>query len=157
MINCKECGFKVDNKLRYSLMKNECPACGKELFSAQDMNSISAIQGRVLLQSFSDKFNEADTFDISLFIFNEIKNEVAKVAPTQASIESDKEMVAVEGGSEFDPDEIRKQVEQEIPAVANLPTTSQEESAKEKADRLRRVAAQSPFGKKTGPSVKRVG
>lgn len=160
VMTCKECGFAVDNKMRFALMKNECPACGEQLFSPEDMNHISMIQGKVLLESFSDKFNEAESYDISLFIFNEIKYGLGLVIsprPEQGEPSEAVDTAAVQSSPPpFDPDEIRKEIEQEIPEVASLPDISIDETASEKAQRLKEVAARSPFGRRPGASVKRV-
>lgn len=179
MITCTNCSFDVDNKLRYALMKNSCPACGNDLFSPEDMNHISMIQSRVLLESFASKLDQADAYDVSLFIFNEMKyglggviigqppesSSPKPIAPPAPIAVQDSVVISTPefpvSSQPFDPEDIRREIEQELPEISTLPQVETppiptNEEPDDKVKRLKEVAKKNPFGNKRGPAVKRL-
>ena len=80
-MNCGRCKFQVSQDMKFALMKNICPACGNQLFSDDEMKDISIVKNKVLKQSFSIGFPDELSFDVALFVFNEIKNGIGQKLP----------------------------------------------------------------------------
>jgi hypothetical protein len=156
MIQCKGCGFSVNELMRFALMKNICPSCGAGLLSSKDSNIISYIGSRIASQRFASSLTETQVYDISLFIFNElhdgfgkIVNEIRKktVATTE---EFGDEISHSEGEAEYESDEsddlssIRKQVAAEFGSDEEDDSEESEmnEDALSKAERLKRLHQQ---------------
>ncbi len=78
MIQCKNCGFQVNELMKFALMQNICPSCGKSLFSNADSNLISTFQSKILSERFSSKLTEELVYDIAMFMFNEFKHGLGK-------------------------------------------------------------------------------
>jgi hypothetical protein len=171
--------------MKHSLMSNSCPACGKELFSGHDMNIISMIQGRLGSQSFAFNFTKEILYDVSIYIFNEIKYGIGKETSADESLISSNKQVSDTVNENYDhqsgdisnntPDnasdntmvDIRKEVENELQEEIDEITEGQEDIFS-KAERLKRLAQQRRTDvnpqqdrqkisatKKTGASVKR--
>lgn len=136
-------------------MKNTCPSCGAALLSGKDSNTISYIGSRISSQRFASSLTEAQIYDMSLFIFNElhdgfgkIVNDIKKKVVTTTEEFSD-EISHSEGESEFESDEsedlnsIRKQVAAEFaPDEDELQEDERNEDALSKAERLKRLHQQ---------------
>ena len=150
-------------------MSNSCPACGKNLFSSHDMNIISSIQGSLNSQPFAFNFTEEVLYDVSIYMFNEIKHGIGK----QILADELKRMKELPSSSEEGTDDpvadLRKEVESELKDEIKEITENQDEDLFSKAERLRRIAQQRKAGmvqedrpkvsasKKTGAAVRRAG
>lgn len=180
MIKCKKCRFGVEQSMKFALMKNMCPSCGAALFSQREQTDINAIQNRVINQEFSEKLDETQVYDISLFIFSEmtsgigqvfIQREVEKFSKSTIKEDADVE-VAEEGLGESsgDLESIRREVAQEFGVDRIDENSSQLDDFEESEDasfklpgedqddkvrRLKRLARMNT--KKFGPAVKRLG
>jgi len=143
MIQCGECGFPVNDTMRFALMQNSCPSCGSALFSNKDSHLIDIIQGKITSETFAQNFNEVTVYDVSLFIFNELKYGIGKQLRD--------ELGAVTVSYEEDPNEsedearIRKEVEAELAEEMVHLTDEGDVQGEEifsKADRLKRLHEQ---------------
>jgi hypothetical protein len=191
-MKCNKCNFLVPANMRFCLMKNMCPSCGSPLFSNTDANHISMLQNRISAQSFGKEIDEVQRYDLALFIFNEIREgygktildeEVKKIAE---SLSSDKEAGVLynheeaepEDGEPVNPENIRKEIEEELreEIMANLNSDEGIEMGtlyQDEDERINRLKAQavkfngkprgatSPISNSTkiltGASVRRVG
>lgn len=168
MIQCKDCGFMVNELMRFALMKNVCPSCGSGLLSDKDSNIISVIQGKLSSQRFSSSLTETQVYDISMFFFNELKsgigslvsgssglskrNRRAIAAPSESETESGDEFLSSESedGEDFEEDDdldlssIRREVESEFDDLSTFeePTTVRSEDVLSKAERLKKLYEQ---------------
>jgi len=104
--------------MKFALMKNVCPSCGSPLFTQKDNNLIATIQSRVASHRFSDSMNEEQIYDVSLFVFNEIKNGVGAIV-LQDMISAQKKSSSASAGSEsvdtedIALEDIKKEIEEE--------------------------------------------
>jgi hypothetical protein len=132
------------------------------------MNLISTIQGRLGSQPFAFNFTEEILYDVSLFMFNELRHGVGQ--QVVAEILEKREAHLEPSSNDFDDpiSDIRKEVESELREEIEEITDGQEEDVFSKAERLKRLAQQRKTGttglverpkisatKKTGISVKR--
>ena len=145
MIQCKACGFGVNEMMRFALMKNVCPSCGSALLSSKDSNVISTIQSRILSQRFASSLTESLVYDISLFIFNELKGSLAKFAlesseSTQSKSEED---TIYHSEVDVDLESIRKEVLAEISKSEDSEESEDlDEDVEAKAERLKKLYQQ---------------
>lgn len=170
MIQCNGCGFTVNELMKFALMNNVCPSCGGSLFSAKDNQIINTIQAKLISERFASKLTEELVYDISLFIFNELKDGLGK----SLRQEFNSETVQAEYREESEEDLMRKEIEQELGGQLNYLNDEGEsitEDVSDKAEKLRRmhkqrllqnpnlgqeVALQKP-GAKSGQRVSRAG
>ena len=166
-MHCGKCKFQVTQDMKFALMKNICPACGLQLFSDSEMKDINMLVSRLGKQSFSLEFTKELVFDISLFILDEIKNGIGQKY-FQAMTTKSNPPISSEDGAELDDSEedirqrMREEIEDEFPALKAMPdeevtVRTRDESANEKAKRLRDVARKSGLGNKQGTMVRRAG
>lgn len=147
MIQCGQCGFPVNETMRYALMQNSCPACGSQLFSNKDSNLITMIQNKLLNESFSASFKEETMYDVSLFLFNELKYGIGKQMRDELIIAEKIVVNEFEEDEEDDEEEdsIRKEIERELEEeLNNLNEDGDVETADvfTKAERLKRLHEQ---------------
>lgn len=148
MIQCKECGFSVNELMRFALMKNICPSCGAGLLSGEDSDAISVIQSRLLSQRFASSLTETIIYDLSLFIFNELKNGFGiGIKPDSTSRSRKAISFSEDDESEEDDDvsDVRREVEREFAdQLSNLDedVAPANEDALSKAERLKRLHQQ---------------
>jgi len=149
MIQCSDCGFGVNESMKFSLMQNSCPGCGSNLFSNRDTNIISMIQGKLSTQKFSNSFTEELLYDVSLFIFNELKHGVGKSLIDEAvkNINSNKSGIVnnVDVGEIDEELVLRQEVEAEMASeIAELSDDGEviDEEIFSKAQRLRNLRQQ---------------
>ena len=153
MIQCKSCGFSVNELMRFALQKNACPSCGAGLLSSRDADIISVIQGKLSSQRFSAGLTDTQKYDISLFLFNELKGSLGKIALEILS--QSKRKVAEEDPDEFSHSEVeddegdenngisslRREVIAELEdELEGMPT--RDEDAFSKAERLKKLYQQ---------------
>ena len=146
MTQCGECGFAVNETMKFALKQNACPACGSALFSNKDSSLITMIQGKIQGEGFSRNFTEDMVYDVSLFVFNEIKYGLGKILRDEAlnsSLTSEIEY------SEEDLDDeearIKREVEAEFSESLSQLTEDgdvQDEEVFSKAERLKRLHEQ---------------
>ncbi len=72
-MQCANCGFSVPKALKFSIMKNLCPACGTALFTEKDISQIKAYNNKIKSQSFAKDLNDVSAYDCALFLFNEVQ------------------------------------------------------------------------------------
>lgn len=169
MIQCGVCGFGVNELMKFALVQNKCPSCGNGLFSDNDMNLMSTIQSKLAGQRFASKLTTELIYDLSLFIFNEMKGDLGKMLPDQhsGSKPDEPELTYHE-----EIDDVRREIEAEY--QDHLETLSDDgevmdEDLQVKAEKLRRMHHQqlihnpnigkipvSREPKKSGPKVTRV-
>lgn len=160
MIQCNDCGFSVTDSMKHSLMSNSCPACGHELFSSRDMSIISTIQVGIESQPFAFNFTKEILYDISVYMFNEIKNGFGKeIMDNEALIAFEQQVGDINENSDDESDNfvnIRREVEielkEEIDEIIegqdgqdeNISFDGKEQSDDifSKAERLKRLAQQ---------------
>jgi hypothetical protein len=152
MIQCKGCGFGVNEMMRFALMKNLCPSCGAALLSSKDSNTISTIQSRILSQRFASSLTESLVYDLSLFIFNELKGGFGKLAieltpRAKAQVEEDDGIYHSE--EDLDLDSIRREVLAELSHSEGSDVSEDSEDSEEsdedvesKAERLKKLYQQ---------------
>lgn len=174
MIQCKDCGFSVNELMRFALMKNVCPSCGSNLLTGTDANIISVIQSRLASQRFSSSLTENQLYDISLFIFNELKHEFgqfaldlrgSKTPQKRKKISESEESEFLESEeqeyeeSDFDPESIRREVASEFLEDIAPQATDDDEDVNSKAERLKRLYQQRAVSSVTeaSPKIKRGG
>jgi hypothetical protein len=137
-------------------MKNVFPSCGAGLLSSKDSSIISTIQARVSSQRFSSGFTESQIYDISLFIFNELKDGFGKLALELAprskkrtinlddeDLESDDILHSEDEGTEVD--DIRNEVLAELGGDfmdEDEEGEDEDEDLMSKADRLKKLHQQ---------------
>lgn len=102
MMQCKNCGFQVNELMKFSLMQNLCPSCGKGLFSDADSNIISTFQSRISSERFASRLTDELIYDLALFMFNEFKHGIGKTLKLEINPEEDLEEI-----------EIRREIEAE--------------------------------------------
>lgn len=172
MIQCNVCGFSVNELMKFALMNNTCPSCGGALFSGKDNNIINMIQTKLSSERFASKLTEELIYDISLFIFNELKDGIGKSLRQELVIEEDIETEYQEDNEE---DAIRKEIEAEYSEQLSQLTDDGEvisEDISDRAMKLKRMREQQllrdPFSgqevpikrhgnnAKSGPRVNRV-
>lgn len=154
MIQCKECGFAVNEMMRFALMKNICPSCGSGLLSGKDADVISVIQSKLASQRFSGSLTENQVYDISLFFFNELKHGLGDLAiDLKSSAKRVKVLPSSDEGEDDDPsykegdtdeDELRS-IRESVAAEILGDREDEEESDEDihsKAERLRRLHQQ---------------
>lgn len=73
MIICSNCTFNVLDNMKYSIIKNICPACGKNLLSESDTKTLDKLKRRFAKAKFASLLNEEILHDLSFFVYNEIK------------------------------------------------------------------------------------
>jgi predicted nucleic acid-binding Zn-ribbon protein len=114
MIKCESCGFFVDSSMKFVLMQNVCPSCGHHLFSEKERSDIKTLQYRIAKQEFASDFSDTLTYDLALFIINEIKNGIGQVylQDTLAKMASGLEPINIKF-DESDMKKIREEVEEE--------------------------------------------
>jgi RNA polymerase subunit RPABC4/transcription elongation factor Spt4 len=78
MIVCLKCKFVVNNEMKFALMQNSCPSCGSQLFSPEDVSQIQVLQNKISAQKFSEDFSTELNYDLSLFIYHELKSGLGK-------------------------------------------------------------------------------
>ena len=166
-MQCAKCKFNVSQEMKFALMKNICPACGTRLFSDKEMNDISLLRNRILNQPFASEFGDEVSFDLALFILDEIKNGLGQKYFQNMAIKSELPIASEESEApDLEEDfrkKVREEIEQEYPELQSMPeesavsTRTRAESASEKARRLREVARKAGMGNKQGAMVRRVG
>lgn len=143
MIECGNCNFIVDEKMKFSLMQNSCPSCGSNLFSGQDMALLGAIQGRLSSQGFSTNISKDLKYDISLFIFSELKDGIGRdfLSLTDKNESHEEEVESVEkSDDESTIDSLRAEVEAEVLGQSQLMDDEggvSDEDLASKAERLK--------------------
>lgn len=150
MIQCKECGFSVNELMRFALMKNICPSCGAGLLSGEDSDAISVIQSKLLSQRFASSITETLAYDLSLFIFNELKNGFGLGVRSDSSSKARKSISFSEDDDSEDEDDddvssVRREVEREFADQLNNldeDVAPANEDALSKAERLKRLHQQ---------------
>jgi hypothetical protein len=172
MINCNNCGFKVNNNMKFALMKNLCPSCGGKLFTEKETSSINHIQNLLMSQHFASKLTEQLTYDLSLFFHNELHNgygkkvleSLKKTSPEQAldlSLEADSQRE--DNDLRKIREEVRSSVLSEYEEESEEYDDEQNYSEPEESDidprvaRLKMLAKTSPVIKKGGVGFRRVG
>ena len=173
MINCIKCEFLIREDMKYSLMKNACPACGGSLFEDADIDVIKSVNYFLKKQLFTKSMSNVLINDISLFIFlnyispkdsdsnsehNEEEDATDVMMEDDNQEEGDIVMETVEEYSEeeMDIDEIRRQVSMEYESDESSNMDIFEEGDEGKVDRLRKLAKSGNMGKKQGAKVRRV-
>lgn len=160
-MQCAKCKFKVDQEMKFALMKNMCPKCGSNLFSSSEMKDIGLLANRIN-RAFSSEVSEQLSFDLSLFFIDELKNGIGQKYNVQLPVKEDN--IPDEDISEFDELEdykkqIRAEIENEFPEINDLPDTvsvkTRSESAKDKAERLKEIYKKSGLKNKQGAKVRR--
>jgi hypothetical protein len=130
--------------MKHALMMNMCPACGKGLFSDQDMNLIQLLQNDLGGQPFSRNFTEEMIYDISLFIFNQLRHGIGKsviedeVERRLEDRKSDDSPTNQSDDGEPSMDDIRREVEAEF--KEEIEEITEQEDVFSKVDRLKRLA-----------------
>jgi len=172
MIKCATCKFSVSNKMRHSLIKNMCPACGAALIGEFHMQRLSLIKEKLSNQEFSTKLNQQDIFDISLFIMSEFfPSSPARV--TAKDIEESG--LDLSASKAEDIEEIREQVRREVLMSSEDSEIESEEDVEEeyeygeepiladqkseldlKVAKLKRIYNEAPRLNKSGISVRRI-
>jgi hypothetical protein len=114
MIQCNDCGFAVNETMKFALMQNICPSCGSALFSARDSSLISMIEAKLNSQKFSTSLNEELSYDISLFIFNELSHGLGKRLIDEAVSNAKSGANISEDGESEETDDVRSQIEEEL-------------------------------------------
>ena len=153
MIQCNDCGFSVNETMKFALMQNSCPSCGNNLFSNRDTNLISMIQGKLSTEKFSGKLTDELMYDISLFIFNEFKQGIGKSLVDEGianlkSAMADNTNENDEGADSESSDlrrEIEGELEEEISQLTNSGDVIDEEIFS-KAERLKKLREQQLAG-----------
>lgn len=151
MIQCNNCGFAVNDSMKFSLMQNTCPSCGAALFSSRDSNLITMLQGKISSERFSSSLTEELVYDVSLFIFNELKHGIGKslideALVNQSSSDGNEKEVQNSEESQF-VDDIRNEVEKEYEEqISQLSDDGdviiEDKEIFEKAERLKRLHEQ---------------
>lgn len=125
MIQCKSCSFLVNDSMKYAMMNNICPACGHGLFSELDKDFISVLQSKILSEKFSHRLTEGQVYDIAIFIFNYLNNDLFELFKRHK--ENDVALIKpvanedeIEVFEDFNEDIIRKEVFQEVSEHLNL-------------------------------------
>jgi len=88
MLNCNECSFEVNFRLKYSLINNVCPVCGASLLGDKEVQSIKQISSAIRAEHFSDTMSDVLIYDISLFVYSKYLK-IEYVAPPVDSLDSD--------------------------------------------------------------------
>jgi hypothetical protein len=148
MMHCNECGFGVNESMRFALMKNLCPSCGSSLFSNRDTNIITLIQNKISAERFSSSFTESQIYDISLFFFNELKGGIGKQILEDISLSAKpaRQVIATSEESDYvEEDDIRSEIEKEY--AEHLDQLDDDgnvlpEDLSNKAERLRKLHQQ---------------
>jgi predicted nucleic acid-binding Zn-ribbon protein len=148
MIQCNKCGFAVNDMMKFALMQNSCPSCGANLFSSRDMSLINSIQGKISSERFSSGFTEETLYDVSLYVFNEVKYGLGKSLLDEA-VASAKSQPTSEEGVEDGPEmeDVRSQVEEEYAEQIAMLNSDGEvvtdgDGVFTKAERLKRLRQQ---------------
>jgi len=150
MIQCNECGFSVNDMMKFALMQNTCPSCGSNLFSNRDQNLISSIQGKIASERFASGFTEEMLYDTSLFIFNELKHGIGQnlINEALAAAKLNPQDDSKDTTSKDDPlEDVRNEVEEEFAEqIAMLNSdgdvVTDEDGIFTKAERLKRLRQQ---------------
>ncbi len=114
MVKCESCNFFVDSSMKFVLMQNVCPSCGNNLFSDKERADLKLIQKRLSQNEFASTFSESQTYEIALFVINEIKNGLGQIYLQNTLAEMASGMKPIE--VKFDESElerIRREVEDE--------------------------------------------
>lgn len=174
MIQCSACGFGVNELMKYALMNNVCPSCGGSLFSNRDNNIINMIQSKIAAERFSSKLTEELIYDISLFVFNELKHGIGRSLRDELKVEESEDIETEYAEEEDEEDLIRREIEEELGEQLSQLTDDGEVMSDElmtKAEKLKRLRQQQlmsnpnlgqqvpikkPGAAKSGPKVNRV-
>ena len=144
MIQCNGCGFSVNELMKFALMNNVCPSCGGALFSNRDSNLINMVQSKLASERFSSKLTDELIYDISLFVFNELKHGIGRSLREELRAE-DVGDIETEYEEEDEEDLIRKEVKQELGEQLSQLTDDGEvmsDDKMDKAERLKRMREQ---------------
>jgi len=133
------------------------------------MNHLSMLQNRIMSQSFAESFEQTETFDLALFIYNEILSgygrtvldEELKKLSNSASPALGTDVLSIQ---DEEPSDLADQVRREVAAEykEQLPddsVTYSEEEDDDEEDRVERLKAQAKRlnKRKTGTRVVRAG
>jgi hypothetical protein len=138
--------------MRHSLVTNSCPACGATLLGAVHRHRLGLFQKKLSMQDFAEKLDQADLFDIALFMLLEFfpipePEVVAAAEVTEDSKEKEEE----------DFDDIRRQIRQEmVEASESFDEDEVDDDIDAKVERLRQIAKESN-SKPSRVMVRRVG
>lgn len=152
MIECAGCSFNITQKMRHSLVTNSCPACGATLLGAVHRHRLGLFQKKLSMQGFAEKLDQADLFDIALFMLLEFfpipePEVVAAAEVTEDSKEKEEE----------DFDDIRRQIRQEmVEASESFDEDEVDDDIDAKVERLRQIAKESN-SKPSRVMVRRIG
>lgn len=158
MIECRNCGFTVAQKMRHSLISNVCPSCGSSLLGEVHRSRLNIFKQKLSNQSFSSKLSSEDIFDIALFMLVEFFPPVSNEVDKENSGSDQEEAEAVEA-SEVEESEtyesIREQVREQM--LKEQPESSPESLDEDlRIERLKRLAKESPI-KQSKTVVRRIG
>lgn len=157
MIQCNSCGFSVSDSMKFALMQNSCPSCGSNLFSNKDTNLISMIQGQLSSQRFASTLGQDMMYDISLFIFDQLKHGLGKTLADEAVLTSKQgagpkveektegkaeEQTHEEIRSEMEAEFFNDEVEEDEGVVLGEDGIVFTESTSERAEQLKRLRRQ---------------
>ena len=140
MINCKSCGFKVDNKFKFSILNNSCPVCGGGILEEEKHEMLKYMIETMSNQDFAKKIGQDMISEISSFIFFEFLD---VDEPLGEDIAEDQQFYEGE-----------EETSKAIPEELNVA----EEDVSSKAERLRSVYKNDikKMKSKTGVKVSRV-
>tara|TARA_R110002020_G_scaffold50716_7_gene143269 strand:+ start:61207 stop:61776 length:570 start_codon:yes stop_codon:yes gene_type:complete len=186
MLNCNECSFEVNFRLKYSLINNVCPVCGASLLGDKEVQSIKQISSAIRAEHFSDAMSDVLIYDISLFVYSKYLK-IEYVGPPADKVDggdsNDEVGAQIEDGQDsqegrgdaapYEPlDEPGATAEEDLRAEARrealealrasddsgLEAFSDETKDEDlKVARLKRLAREARLSAKTGVKVTRVG
>lgn len=110
MIICSNCTFNVLDNMKYSIVKNICPACGKNLLSENDTRILDKLKRRFAKAKFAAALNEEILHDLSFFVYNEIKAGFFDEFVVKSDVLED----SVSEPKTEDLDKIRQQIKEEV-------------------------------------------
>jgi hypothetical protein len=142
--------------MRHSLVTNSCPACGATLLGAVHRHRLGLFQKKLSMQGFAEKLDQADLFDIALFMLLEFfPIPEPEVVATAEATEDLKEEQGEKGEEDFD--DIRRQIRQEmVEASESFDEDEVDDDIDAKVERLRQIAKESN-SKPSRVMVRRIG
>lgn len=155
MIECRNCGFTVAQKMRHSLISNVCPSCGSSLLGEVHRSRLNIFKQKLSNQSFSSKLSSEDIFDIALFMLVEFFPPVSNEVDEESSGSDQEEAEASEIEESETYESIREQVREQM--LKEQPESSPESLDEDlRIERLKRLAKESPI-KQSKTVVRRIG
>ena len=162
MYKCLNCGFSLTSKMKHSIIKNMCPACGSKILYDDTINLCKKEIEEMSNNEFMRGIDKYMLQIISLYVVNKLKegnkDDKKKHDTSELIVEDSKIEVAEDNyvieESTGDLEDIRKQVENQVLKENNV-LFEEEDEISSKVERLKEIAKNNALNK-SGVQVRRV-